>query len=203
MGSFFTSRTTCSGSAGQSGNFATNTKTKKLTVSKWVLLRSLFDHHTLCVGKLLSIVQLQRIRKSFKLKQMWICMYEGRRSNLGGEVSGAVHVFVSVILQSSFFHLPEVEYCKYCCFGTWDVNILSPNCVNAAILCLCVFYRLPLHLCQGLGQRLLVSPFERNVKRAQCFNAHLHPHRKTTTLTRPARGSFERPDCLQPSICNT
>ena len=120
MGSFFTSRTTCSGSAGQSGNFATNnSQTEKLTVSKRVLLRSLLDHHTLCVGKLLSIVQLQRIRKSFKLKQMWICMYEGRRSNLGGEVSGAVHVFVSVILQSSFFHLPEVEYCKYYCFGTW------------------------------------------------------------------------------------
>ena len=122
MGSFFTSRTTCSGSAGQSGNFATNnsfSQTEKLTVSKWVLLRSLFHHHTLCVGKLLSIVQLQRIRKSFKLKQMLICMYEGRRSNLGGEVSGAVHVFVSVILQSSFFHLPEVEYCKYYCFRTW------------------------------------------------------------------------------------
>ena len=39
---------------------------------------------------------------------------------------------------------------------------LLPNSINAAILCLGVLYRLSLHLCQGLGKGLLVTPLEVN-----------------------------------------
>ena len=41
---------------------------------------------------------------------------------------------------------------------------LLPNSINTAILCLGVLYRLSLHLCQGLGQGLLVTPLEGNVR---------------------------------------